>query len=292
MEQIEAKRILQRKRDKSWFGSSYNVNLYRGCPHGCIYCDSRSACYGVEDFARVRVKKDALPRLRQELAACRESGVVATGSMSDPYNPLERRYGYTRGLLELLDRYRFGAAIATKGTLVERDIDLLQQISTHSPVIVKVTITTPHDTLSALVEPHAPPSSRRLAALEALSHADIFAGVLLMPVLTFLEDDPQDIRLLVQLCARAGVKFIYPYFGVTLRDRQREYFLQQVRKNWPKVWERYLDYGEDYLCPCRNDGELWQIFERECGRYGILCRMEQIVKAYQSPYQSEQLRLF
>ena len=251
-----------------------------------------SACYGVEDFVRVRVKKDALPRLRQELAACRESGVVATGSMSDPYNPLERRYGYTRGLLELLDRYRFGAAIATKGTLVERDIDLLQRISTHSPVIVKVTITTPHDTLSALVEPHAPPSSRRLAALEALSKAGIFAGVLLMPVLPFLEDDPQDIRLLVQLCAKTGVKFIYPYFGVTLRDRQREYFLQQVRKNWPKVWERYLDYGEDYLCPCRNDGELRQIFERECGRYGILCRMEQIVKAYQSPYQSEQLRLF
>ena len=275
MEQIEAKRILQRKRDKSWFGSSYNVNLYRGCPHGCIYCDSRSACYGVEDFVRVRVKKDALPRLRQELAACRE-----------------RRYGYTRGLLELLDRYRFGAAIATKGTLVERDIDLLQQISTHSPVIVKVTITTPHDELSALVEPHAPPSSRRLAALEALSKAGIFAGVLLMPVLPFLEDDPQDIRLLVQLCARAGVKFIYPYFGVTLRDRQREYFLQRVRKNWPKVWERYLDYGGDYLCPCRNERELWQIFERECSRYGILCRMEQTVKAYQSPYQSEQLRLF
>ena len=106
MEQIEAKCILQRKRDKSWFGSSYNVNLSRGCPHGCIYCDSRSACYGVEDFVRGRVKKDALPRLRQELAACRESGVVATGSMSDPYNPLERRYGYTRGLLELLDRHR------------------------------------------------------------------------------------------------------------------------------------------------------------------------------------------
>ncbi len=135
----------------------------------------------------------------------RMSGVVATGSMSDPYNPLERRYGYTRGLLELLDRYRFGAAIATKGTLVERDIDLLQRISTHSPVIVKVTITTPHDTLSALVEPHAPPSSRRLAALEALSKAGIFAGVLLMPVLPFLEDDPQDIRLLVQLCAKTGV---------------------------------------------------------------------------------------
>ena len=113
-----------------------------------------------------------------------------------------------------------------------------------------------------------------------------------MPVLPFLEDDPQDIRLLVQLCARAGGKFIYPYFGVTLRDRQREYFLQQVRKNWPKVWERYLDYGEDYLCPCRNERELQRIFESECGRYGILCRMEQIVKAYQSPYQSEQLRLF
>ena len=170
---VRARSILQKVRThgNEWFGIDYNMNLYRGCCHGCIYCDSRSACYGVEDFARVRVKKDALPRLRQELAACRESGVVATGSMSDPYNPLERRYGYTRGLLELLDRYCFGAAIATKGTLVERDIDLLQRISTHSPVIVKITVTTPHDALSALVEPHAPPSSRRLAALEALSRA-------------------------------------------------------------------------------------------------------------------------
>ena len=93
------------KEAKGILSPQNGMNLYRGCTHGCIYCDSRSACYGVEDFARVRVKKDALSRLRQELAACRESGVVATGSMSDPYNPLERRYGYTRGLLELLDRY-------------------------------------------------------------------------------------------------------------------------------------------------------------------------------------------
>lgn len=292
MQEIAAKHILQRKKDSSWFGSDYNINLYQGCPHGCIYCDSRSACYGIEDFSRVRVKKDALLLLAEELRRCRKTGLAATGSMSDPYNPLEKEGRYTRGMLELLCRYRFGVSIATKSTLVLRDIDLLTEIAKHAPAIVKLTITTPKDELARVVEPHAPSSSERFAALEQLSQQGIFAGVLLMPVLPFLEDDPQDIRLLVQLCARAGVKFIYPYFGVTLRDRQREYFLQQVRKNWPKVWERYLDYGGDYLCPCRNDGELWQIFERECSRYGILCRMEQIVKAYQSPYQSEQLRLF
>lgn len=147
-EQMTAKRILYRKKDSSWFGSDYNVNLYQGCPHGCIYCDSRSECYGVEHFSQVRAKRDALDLLQKQLASCRKGGMVATGSMSDPYNPLEEKQRLTRGMLTLLLRYSFGVSIATKSSLVERDIDLLEQIKGYAPALVKLTITTPHDRLA------------------------------------------------------------------------------------------------------------------------------------------------
>ena len=251
-EQMTAKRILYRKKDSSWFGSDYNVNLYQGCPHGCIYCDSRSECYGVEHFSQVRAKRDALDLLQKQLASCRKGGMVATGSMSDPYNPLEEKQRLTRGMLTLLLRYSFGVSIATKSSLVERDIDLLEQIKGYAPALVKLTITTPHDRLAEQLEPHAPSSSRRLQTLERLR------GVLLMPVLPFLEDNPKDIRLLVERCAQAGAKFIYPYFGVTLRDRQREYFLECLEKSRPDVRKKYLVLGEQYDNRCPNEKELWQ----------------------------------
>ena len=291
-EQMTAKRILYRKKDSSWFGSDYNVNLYQGCPHGCIYCDIRSECYGVEHFSQVRAKRDALDLLQKQLASCRKGGMVATGSMSDPYNPLEEKQRLTRGMLTLLLRYSFGVSIATKSSLVERDIDLLEQIKGYAPALVKLTITTPHDRLAEQLEPHAPSSSRRLQTLERLRARGIFAGVLLMPVLPFLEDNPKDIRLLVERCAQAGAKFIYPYFGVTLRDRQREYFLECLEKSRPDVRKKYLVLGEQYDNRCPNEKELWQVFCEECKKYGILWRMEQIITASKEPYQNEQLCLF
>ena len=292
MQEIAAKHILQRKKDSSWFGSDYNINLYQGCPHGCIYCDSRSACYGIEDFSRVRVKKDALLLLAEELRRCRKTGLAATGSMSDPYNPLEKEGRYTRGMLELLCRYRFGVGIATKSTLVLRDIDLLTEIAKHAPAIVKLTITTPKDELARVVEPHAPSSSERFAALEQLSQQGIFAGVLLMPVLPFLEDQPEQIRQLVRRCRECGAKFIYPYFGVTLRDRQREYFLAKLRDYSEVVWERYLDFGEEYQCLCPNQQKLWEIFCEECSKAGIVWKMREIITLSRKEYETEQLRLF
>lgn len=138
MEETQARHILYRKKDTGWFGSDYNFNLYRGCPHGYIYCDSRSQCYGITDFSKVRVKKDALSILHTELRSCRKTGVAATGSMSDPYNPMERQYEFTRSALKLLDAYGFGTAIATKGSLVTRDIDVLSSIQSHSPVIERL----------------------------------------------------------------------------------------------------------------------------------------------------------
>lgn len=148
MEFIEAKTIISGYTDgNAWFGNNYNMNIYKGCCHGCIYCDSRSECYHVENFDKVRAKANALALIARELKSKRKTGVIGTGSMSDPYNPFEKEYMLTRGALELIDRYGFGVSIATKSDLIMRDIDVLKKIGMHSPVLIKMTITTADDNL-------------------------------------------------------------------------------------------------------------------------------------------------
>lgn len=224
MEYVPAKTILSGYREQTeWFGCHYNMNLYRGCCHGCIYCDSRSECYGIEDFDRVRAKKGAMETLERELRAKRRIGIIHTGSMSDPYNPFESTERLTRHALEKIARYGFGVVIATKSDLVVRDIPLLQRIRAQSPVAVNITITAAKDVLSRQIEPFAPLSSQRFAALKALSDAGIPAGVLLMPVLPWITDDPENIRTIIQKAAQAGAKYLFnggkKMFGLTMRDR-------------------------------------------------------------------------
>ena len=159
MDTVPAKTILTRNKDTSWFGSDYNMNLYRGCSHGCIYCDSRSTCYHVEGFDRVRVKENALVLLRDELRRKMRTGVIGSGAMCDSYNPFERTELVTRHALELMDAFGFGASMLTKSPLILRDTDLYQEISTHSPVLCMMTITTADDGLSKKIEPGVPASS-------------------------------------------------------------------------------------------------------------------------------------
>lgn len=295
METIPAKNIVNRNKNTFWFGAEYNMNLYKGCNHGCIYCDSRSDCYRVENFDTVRVKENALPILRDNLARFRATGVVATGAMSDPYNPFEKKYEYTRKALMLLDAYGFGAAIATKGSLITRDIDILKEIACHSPTICKITITTPEDGLAAKIEPSAPSSSERFAALEQLAGAGLFCGILLMPTLPFITDTPAEIEKLVDLAAKAGARFIFPAFGMTMRAGQREYFLRKLDENFPGsgLSKKYLaNFGLRYQCGSKNARNLWQLFTEACNRYGILYKMQDIVSAYRAPYRTDQLSFF
>ena len=217
MQTIPAKTIVTHNKSTSWFGCEYNMNLYRGCTHGCIYCDSRSDCYQNPQFDTVMAKENALELVRNELARKVKKGVIATGAMSDPYNPFEKELELSRKALLLLDAYEFGVAIATKSDLLVRDADILQDISVHSPVLCKITITTLDEELAAKVEPRAPAPARRMAAVRALSAKNIFCGVLLMPVLPFLQDNKENILRIVEETAEAGGRFIHPYFGVTLR---------------------------------------------------------------------------
>ena len=291
MEFIEAKTILTKvKGSESWYGIDYNMNLYKGCSHGCIYCDSRSNCYQIKNFNIVRGKLNALSILERELSR-KEKGVIGMGSMSDPYNPQEKKYEMTRDALKLIQKYNYGVSIDTKSDLVLRDIDCLKEISKKNNVIVKFTITTTSDELSKKIEPHVCPSSKRFEAIKKLSDNGIFVGIMINPVLPFITDSAENIRSLVRLAHENGAKFIHTYMSMTLRDNQREYYYSKID---PEIKKRYMEtYKESYLCYPLNVKMLYRIFMEECEKYGILYKMDDIIKAYKKEVlDNTQLSLF
>ncbi|GAA0731923.1 SPL family radical SAM protein [Clostridium oceanicum] len=294
MEYIESKTILSPyKINNNWFGYNYNMNIYKGCCHGCIYCDSRSECYNIEDFDKVRAKKNAIGILNSELKSKRKKGVVATGAMSDPYNTFEKEYEFTRKALKLINKYNFGVSIATKSNLITRDIDILKKIKTHSPALTKMTVTTADDKLSKILEPNVCESSKRFEAINKLSSNGIYTGILLMPILPFIEDTEDNIVSIISLAKENGAKFIYPAFGVTLRQNQREYFFTKVDRYFKNMSNNYIkEYGNSYRCGSKNARKLWYIFKKECDKSNILYKMEDIIKDYKKEYEITQLSLF
>ena len=290
MEFIPAKTIISGYADgNSWFGENYNMNIYRGCCHGCIYCDSRSECYRIEDFDQVRAKDNALALIARELRSKRRKGVVGTGAMSDPYNPFERELRLTRGALELVDAHGFGASIATKSDLVTRDIDMLAAIKTHSPVLVKITVTTADDELCRKIEPRAPVASRRFSAIRQLSERH-FAGILLMPGIPFIEDNDDNV-VASSACERCRA-------GSSTRPRSHiasepARVLLKLDEHFPGLRLKYArQFGNAYECHSPRASQLWRVFCSECDRLGILYKMEDIIEAYRQLYSSAQLSLF
>lgn len=294
MDFVPAKTILSGYSENNmWFGCNYNMNIYKGCCHGCIYCDSRSECYGVENFDEVRAKENSLALIERELKSKRKKGVVGTGAMSDPYNPFEKEYKLTRGALELINRYGFGVSISTKSDLIVRDIDILQEISKHAPVLVLITVTTADDELCRKIEPGAALSSQIFAAIRRLSEAGINTGILLMPVLPFIEDNEENIRGIIELAHISGARFIYPAFGVTLRQNQRDWFFAKLDELFPSVKEKYIEtFGSAYECRSPKSKQLWNLFQHECGKAGMIYKMIDIISAYKAGYGDGQLSMF
>lgn len=292
IEYIPAKTIITRTKGDAWFGTDYNMNIYKGCCHGCIYCDSRSECYHVDNFDRVRAKENALEIIRNDLRRKVKKGVIGTGAMSDPYNPFEKELCLTRHALELVNAFEFGIAIATKSPLITRDTDVLKEIGEHSPVLCKITITTADDALAAKVEPGAAASSERFSALSVLKEQKIFAGILLMPVLPFIEDNEGNILQIVRRAAECGCDFIYPSFGMTLRQNQRDYYYEKLEQLFPGenlVGKYRKRYGEYYECRSPEWQKLYSLFAKECEKYKILYRMKDIIHAYKRNYGDNQL---
>lgn len=294
MEFISAKTIVSGySESNAWFGDNYNMNIYKGCCHGCIYCDSRSECYRIDNFDVIRAKENALALINKELKSKKRTGVIGTGAMSDPYNPFEREYKLTRGALELINTYGFGVSLITKSDLVIRDIDILKKIKNHSPVLVKITITTCSDELCKKIEPNVAVSSKRFSAIKELSENGIFAGILLMPVLPFLEDNEENIRSIVKKAYENGAKFIFPAFGMTLRQNQRDWYYKKLDEKFPGIKQKYIkQFGNNYECYSPKAKQLWNLFKEDCEKYGIVYKMSDIIKAYKKGYEKDQLSLF
>lgn len=297
MEYINVKSIISSYEENNpWFGTNYKMNIYRGCCHKCIYCDSRSSCYQIIDFDKVRAKENSTEIIKRELKSKRKKGIVDIGAMSDPYNPFELKLNLTREALKEINNSRFGISLATKSDLVTRDIDILKKIQEHSPVLIKMTITTYDDELCKQIEQRVCVSSKRFEAIKQLSDHGIFVGILLMPILPFINDSVDNIKYIVKKAYDCGAKFIFTYgMGVTLRHNQREYYYKQLNNIFHKntLVDKYIKtYEENYECSSPNSKILWKVFVLECERYNILYKMEDIISAYKSKYESCQINWF
>ena len=291
---VPAKSIVQRTGGGSpaspWL--DYTMNIYRGCSHGCIYCDSRSDCFQNKDFDILKVKENALQIIRDELRRKVKTGIVSSGAMSDPYNPLESELKLTRGSLELINSFGFGASLVTKSALIARDADILRDIKSHSPVIVKFSITAADDELCKVLEPHVSVTSERIEALRTLADSGIFCGVWLNPMLPFVTDTEENITKILRMVKDTGAKFVHTYMGMTLRPGSREYYYNQLEKSFPGAREKHIKQsGLSKHCGSPHSKRLWEVFASECERLGLLYSMRAIIAHNRADYENRQLTL-
>ena len=257
-------------------GSSgyFGMNIYRGCSHGCIYCDSRSKCYQfTHPFEDIEVKRNAPELLEAALRSKRKKGMIGTGSMSDPYMHCETELRLTRRCLELILEYGFGAAIQTKSDRILEDIDLLEEINKNTKCVVQITLTTYDDKLCSLIEPNVCNTRRRIEVLEELQRRSIPTIVWLSPILPFINDTEENVGKILEECVRVGVKGIICFgMGLTLREGDREYYYAALDKHFPGLKKKYIEtYGYSYELPSPNDRELMALFKSVCERNNILC---------------------
>ena len=281
---------------KTILSSQNGMNIYRGCLHGCIYCDSRSECYHfTHDFEDIEVKENAPALLEQALRSKRRKCMIATGSMSDPYMPPEKDLRLTRRCLEIIAQYGFGAAVLTKSDLILRDLDLLEQINEQKKAVVQMTLTTADETLCRIVEPRVCTTARRFEVLEAMRTRHIPTVVWMTPVLPFLNDTEENLRGILRYCIEAQVKGIVCFgMGVTLRAGDREYFYAALDRHFPGLRRRYEQiYGDAYEVTSPDNARLMRILQETCEAHGILHEPEAVF-AYlrECPPDQEQLSLF
>lgn len=286
-------------RVKGILSAQNGMNLYRGCTHGCIYCDSRSTCYQIlHAFEDVEVKVNAPELLEQALRKKRKRCMIGTGSMCDPYLPLERSVGLTRRCLELIEKYGFGATVLTKSDLVLRDLDLLKRINEKAKCVVQMTLTTVDPGLCRIVEPNVCSTQRRAETLKILRDAGIPTVVWLTPILPFINDTEENIRGLMDICIQTGVYGVITFggLGVTLRDGDRQYFYRKLDENFPGLKQRYIQtYGSAYEALSPNSESLMRIISETCGRHGILCDTDAVfdyLHTFENKYSGEQISIF
>ena len=253
----------------------YGMNIYRGCSHGCIYCDSRSTCYQFSHaFEDIEVKQNAPELLEQALKSKRQKGMIGTGSMSDPYMHCEEQLKLTRKCLEIIYKYGFGAAVQTKSDRILRDIDLLEEINNRAKSVVQITLTTWDKQLCQIIEPNVCNTQRRIEVLEAMREREIPTVVWLTPILPFINDTEENILAILNACAQVKVKGIICFdMGLTLREGDREYYYAALDRHFPGLKEKYIStYGDTYEIPSLQSTRLMNLFTTFCRDHGILYR--------------------
>lgn len=270
------------------------MNLYRGCTHGCIYCDSRSKVYGMNHkFEDIEVKENSLELLKKELRK-RPQSMIGTGAMTDPYIPLEKHLEYVRKALNLIHDYGFGFTCITKSDLILRDLELLKRINEKTRVVVQMTLTTAEDDLCKILEPNVASTSRRVEVLNILKDAGIDTVVWLCPILPYINDTEENINSILDYCIESDVKGIFCYqMGTTLREGNREYFYEKLDEHFPGLKEKYIkNYGTAYSIPSPNNQKLMDIFKKRTSENGILNDSYKIFKfLHEFPQKSYQTKL-
>ena len=270
MHEVYAKSILSPKN---------GMNIYRGCSHGCIYCDSRSKCYGMKhEFEDIEVKINAPELLEQALRKKKNRCMIGTGAMCDPYLHIEEKLRLTRRCLELIDRYGFGLSILTKSARILRDLDLLQSINDKAKCVVQMTLTTHDEQLCRIVEPNVSSTAERVEILNIMRHNQIPTVVWLCPILPFINDTEENLLGILNSCADAGVKGILCFgMGMTLREGDREYYYDALDRHFPGLKEKYISlYGNSYVLDSPNSAKLMHIFRSFCRSNGIMYRQSEI----------------
>ncbi|MEC9484498.1 MAG: radical SAM protein [Candidatus Izemoplasma sp.] len=281
---------------KGFLSNHNGMNLYRGCTHGCIYCDSRSTCYQMNHrFEDINVKENGLKLLETELIRKHQKCMIGTGAMTDPYIPLETTIKYTHQALEVIYKYGFGVAIQTKSARILDDLNLLKKINQRSKAIVQMTLTTYDDALSQVLEPNVSTTKERFEALCEFQQAGIGTVVWLSPLLPFINDTVENMQGLLMYCVKAKVKgVIFFGAGLTLREGNREYFYQQLDKHFPGMKQRYQRiYGNRYECRSPNHTKIKDLVEKTCEAHGILYDIDEVFTYMKTfPKKTRQLSLF
>lgn len=283
---------------KGILSAQNGMNLYRGCTHGCIYCDSRSKCYHIDHvFEDIEVKENAIELLESALRSKRKKCMIGTGAMTDPYIPLEMELGNMRKSLELIDKYGFGVAVQTKSNRIMRDIDLLKRINDRTKAVVQITLTTCDEILCKKIEPNVCTTRERFEVLKAMRDAGIPTVVWLSPILPFINDTEENISGILDLCIEAKVKGIICFgMGLTLREGNREYFYKQLDHLFPGLKEKYIKtYGYQYEIASPNNRALMGMFHERCSQYGIMHNNDRIFRylhAFEEKGNGVQLSLF
>lgn len=264
---------------KGILSSKNGMNLYRGCSHGCIYCDSRSKCYHMgHDFEDIEVKQNAIKLLEAALQKKRRKCMISTGAMTDPYIPLEYKIKHVRKAMELIYEYGFGFTVITKSNYILRDIDLMQKINERAKCVVQMTITTYDDVLCKKIEPNVCTTSERFKTLKKLSDAGIPTVVWLSPILPFINDTRENISGILDLCIKAKVYGVICFgMGLTLRSGNREYFYEQLDSLFPGLKEKYIKlYADKYIINSPDNNSLMRLFHKVCAQNGIIHNNQQI----------------